>query len=112
MSTLPSIVPNTSMPDRQVGFTDILAFVESSGCVDETHGTESDRVRHHRVQRSCRNRNDEPSAHQGRGSVDGLGIGLFGVNLDQVGSHYYRGPSASATSMAIWYLPKGALNCT
>src|SRR5437016_9934501 len=77
-----------------------------------THGTEIERVRHHRVQRICRNRHHAPSAHQGRGSGDGLGIGLFGVNFNQVGSHYYRGPIASATSMAIWYLPKGALNCT
>src|SRR3979490_2522231 len=85
--------------------------VPALGGEHAAHRAQIERVRHQRVQRIGRNHPHAPSAHHGRGAGDGLGIGLFGVDFNQVGSHY-RGPIASATSMAIWYLPNGALNCT
>src|SRR5216684_518935 len=85
--------------------------VPALGSEHAAYRAQVERVRHHRVQRIGGNRHHAPSAHQGRSAGNGLGIGLFGVNFNQVGSHY-RGPIASATSIAIWYLPKGALNCT
>ena len=65
-----------------------------------THRAQIERVRYHRVQRISGNCHHAPSAHQGRGAGNGLLIRLIGVNLNEVGGHY-RGPIASATSIAI-----------
>ncbi len=46
------------------------------------------------------------AAHGGGGALQRFRLGLFGVDLDQVGCHvirdHQRGPMASATSRAIW----------
>ena len=74
-------------------------------------GAQIEGIGYQRVKGVGGNRHNPTLAQSDRSTSDRIRIGLFRVNFNQFSGHGgYRGPIASATSIAIWYLPNGALS--